>query len=185
MATFICDHELFHHYSEAKKLHLVMANCWFCGINLRFCAYNVQLLVQIPFCTDRDARNSPYVCFIWVFFLELEISASELDNGTLACCGHVISVSIKFHSYFYRQPFLFSSQMKRQYGSNFGIAFCILATILFVSVKVHLAKKARYSRPGSVADLVRRGQLRSDRRGMYDPDLYFLACLWLCSSNDI
>ncbi|XP_058220519.1 protein MULTIPLE CHLOROPLAST DIVISION SITE 1-like isoform X4 [Rhododendron vialii] len=63
-------------------------------------------------------------------------------------------------------------QMKRQPGSNFAIVFCILATILFISVRVHMAKKARYSRPGSVADLVRRGQLRSDRRGISTPLKY-------------
>ncbi|XP_058220516.1 protein MULTIPLE CHLOROPLAST DIVISION SITE 1-like isoform X2 [Rhododendron vialii] len=62
--------------------------------------------------------------------------------------------------------------MKRQPGSNFAIVFCILATILFISVRVHMAKKARYSRPGSVADLVRRGQLRSDRRGISTPLKY-------------
>ncbi|KAG5542728.1 hypothetical protein RHGRI_015744 [Rhododendron griersonianum] len=62
--------------------------------------------------------------------------------------------------------------MKRQPGSNFAIAFCILATILFISVRVHMAKKARHSRPGSVADLVRRGQLRSDRRGISTPLKY-------------
>lgn len=152
-------------------------------INLRFCACNVQLRVQILFCTNRDARNSPYVCFIWVFFLELEISASKLDNGTLVCCEHVISVSISLVYTFIVSHLFFSSQMKRQPGSNFAIVFCILATILFISVRVHMAKKARHSRPGSVADLVRRGQLRSDRRGMYDPDLYFLACLYLCSSE--
>lgn len=62
--------------------------------------------------------------------------------------------------------------MKRQPGSNFAVGVFILATILFISLKAHMVKKARYSRPGSVADLVRRGQLRSDRRGISTPLMY-------------
>ncbi|KAK9270671.1 hypothetical protein L1049_026253 [Liquidambar formosana] len=43
---------------------------------------------------------------------------------------------------------------------------------LVISVRVYMASKSRYSRPGSVADLVRRGQLRSDRRGISRPLKY-------------
>jgi len=62
--------------------------------------------------------------------------------------------------------------MKRQPETNFAVGACILATILFISLRAHMVKKARYSRPGSVADLVRRGQLRSDRRGISTPLMY-------------
>ncbi|GFY86317.1 multiple chloroplast division site 1 [Actinidia rufa] len=62
--------------------------------------------------------------------------------------------------------------MKRQSGGNFAIGLCILATILVISVRIYMAKKSRNSRPGSVADLVRRGQLRSDRRGISTPLKY-------------
>lgn len=79
---------------------------------------------------------------------------------------------------------LFSSQMKRQPGNNFAVGACILATILFISLRAHMVKKARYSRPGSVADLVRRGQLRSDRRGMYDPHLHILLVLFCVILKD-
>lgn len=62
--------------------------------------------------------------------------------------------------------------MKRQSGTNFAIGLCILATILVIAVRVYVVKKSRYSHPGSVADLVRRGQLRSDRRGISAPLKY-------------
>lgn len=62
--------------------------------------------------------------------------------------------------------------MKRQSGTNFAIGLCILATILVIAVRVYVVKKSTYSHPGSVADLVRRGQLRSDRRGISAPLKY-------------
>jgi hypothetical protein len=53
---------------------------------------------------------------------------------------------------------------------NFAIGLCIATAFLVIIVRVYAARKLKYSRPGSVADLVRRGQLRSDRRGMYEPN---------------
>ena len=75
--------------------------------------------------------------------------------------------------------------MKRGAGSNFVIWLCIATAFLVVSVRVYMVRKSRPSRPGSVADLVRRGQLRSDRRGMYDfnPQCFLLlsSALFLCT----
>ncbi|XVF35799.1 hypothetical protein REPUB_Repub19eG0001700 [Reevesia pubescens] len=48
------------------------------------------------------------------------------------------------------------------------MGLCIAIAIMVVTVRAYVARKSRQSCPGSVADLVRRGQLRSDRRGMYD-----------------
>lgn len=48
------------------------------------------------------------------------------------------------------------------------IWLCVATAFLLIAVRVYVVRKSRYNRPGSVADLVRRGQLRSDRRGMYD-----------------
>ena len=54
-------------------------------------------------------------------------------------------------------------------GSSFAIGFVIAATFLVLALRIYVSRKSRDSRPpGSIADLVRRGQLRSDRRGMYD-----------------
>ncbi|KAK9071835.1 hypothetical protein SSX86_008264 [Deinandra increscens subsp. villosa] len=63
--------------------------------------------------------------------------------------------------------------VKSSPGSVFMLGFCIATTVLIVAVRVYVARKLSYKRPGSVADLVRRGQLNSDRRGisklvMYD-----------------
>lgn len=66
-------------------------------------------------------------------------------------------------------------QIKRSPHSKFALGFCIAATVLIVAVRAYVARKPKYQRQGSVADLVRRGQLNSDRRGMYDsnPFLHF------------
>ncbi|KAI9398795.1 hypothetical protein POPTR_002G006300v4 [Populus trichocarpa] len=62
--------------------------------------------------------------------------------------------------------------MRRASGSNFVIWLCVATAFLVVAVRVYVVRKLRQSRPGSVADLVRRGQLRSDRRGISSPLKY-------------
>lgn len=63
--------------------------------------------------------------------------------------------------------------MRRQVGSSFAIGFVIAATFLVLAVRIYASRKSRDSRPpGSIADLVRRGQLRSDRRGITRPLKY-------------
>lgn len=58
-------------------------------------------------------------------------------------------------------------------GRNITIGVCIVASLVVILVRGFAARKSRDSRPpGSVADLVRRGQLKSDRRGMYDTNLH-------------
>lgn len=57
-------------------------------------------------------------------------------------------------------------QIKRNSGSKFAIALYVAFAFLVITARqIMLKKKNHYQ--GSVADLVRRGQLRSDRRGMY------------------
>ncbi|XP_015884126.1 protein MULTIPLE CHLOROPLAST DIVISION SITE 1 [Ziziphus jujuba] len=62
--------------------------------------------------------------------------------------------------------------MRQRMGSHFAIGICIATAFLVMAVRVYMVRKSRYSRPGSVADLVRRGQLRSDRRGISRPLKY-------------
>ncbi|KAK4744425.1 hypothetical protein SAY87_010737 [Trapa incisa] len=62
--------------------------------------------------------------------------------------------------------------IKRNPGANFVIGFCMATAIFFIIGRVYAARKALYDPPGSVADLVRRGQLRSDRRGISKPLKY-------------
>ncbi|XP_073053192.1 LOW QUALITY PROTEIN: protein MULTIPLE CHLOROPLAST DIVISION SITE 1-like [Primulina eburnea] len=57
-------------------------------------------------------------------------------------------------------------------GMNITIGLCIVATMLIVVVRGYTARKSRNSRSGSLADLVRRGQLKSDRRGISTPLKY-------------
>lgn len=56
--------------------------------------------------------------------------------------------------------------------AKFALGFCIAASLLIVAVRVYVARKLRHKRPGSVADLVRRGQLNSDRRGISKAVMY-------------
>lgn len=62
--------------------------------------------------------------------------------------------------------------VKNSPRSKFALGFCIAATLLIVAVRVYVARKLRYKRTGSVADLVRRGQLNSDRRGISKTPMY-------------
>ncbi|KAL5845498.1 hypothetical protein ACOSQ4_011456 [Xanthoceras sorbifolium] len=62
--------------------------------------------------------------------------------------------------------------MKRYGGRNIAIGLCFAAAFLVIAVRAFVARKSRHKHPGSVADLVRRGQLRSDRRGISRPLKY-------------
>lgn len=64
-------------------------------------------------------------------------------------------------------PFL----LNRNAGNNFAIWVCVAVVVLVVAVRVRVMSRKK-ERPGSVADLVRRGQLRSDRRGISRPLKY-------------
>ncbi|KAI7736295.1 hypothetical protein M8C21_003465, partial [Ambrosia artemisiifolia] len=67
-------------------------------------------------------------------------------------------------------PLLFL--VKRSPSSIYMLGFCIATTVLIAAVRLYVERKSRYKRPGSVADLVRRGQLNSDRRGISKPVMY-------------
>ncbi|XP_055820242.1 protein MULTIPLE CHLOROPLAST DIVISION SITE 1 isoform X2 [Solanum dulcamara] len=62
--------------------------------------------------------------------------------------------------------------VKKHSGASVAIALSIMVTMLVIMVRSYVAKRSRRNRPGSVADLVRRGQLRSDRRGISNPLKY-------------
>ncbi|KAK9129195.1 hypothetical protein Sjap_009682 [Stephania japonica] len=62
--------------------------------------------------------------------------------------------------------------MKRHVGTNFATGLCVAVTVLVFVVRGYLIRKARSNYHGSVADLVKRGQLRSDRRGISKPLKY-------------
>lgn len=65
-----------------------------------------------------------------------------------------------------------NDQMRQREGFDLAIGLCIATAFVVIAVRVFVVRKSKYDRPGSVADLVRRGQLRSDRRGMYDFNPY-------------
>lgn len=64
--------------------------------------------------------------------------------------------------------------MNKCTGNGLAIGICIVTACLAIVARVYLMGKSRNNHSGSVADLVRRGQLRSDRRGMYDLNLWKL-----------
>ncbi|KAJ4963723.1 hypothetical protein NE237_023662 [Protea cynaroides] len=67
-------------------------------------------------------------------------------------------------------PIIFS--MKRRIGTNVTVGLCLAIAFLMITVRRYLATKSRHNQHGSVADLVKRGQLRSDRRGISRPLKY-------------
>ncbi|XP_030480069.2 protein MULTIPLE CHLOROPLAST DIVISION SITE 1 [Cannabis sativa] len=73
-------------------------------------------------------------------------------------------------------PILMRQQQQVVGESNFAIiGFCVATTFLVLAVKIFMVMKSRrenHHHAGSVADLVRRGQLRSDRRGITRPLKY-------------
>lgn len=62
--------------------------------------------------------------------------------------------------------------MKRNSGVRLALGLGIATTILVMLVKGYMARKNMNTRPGSVADLFRRGQLKSDKRGISSPLKY-------------
>ncbi|XP_022135712.1 protein MULTIPLE CHLOROPLAST DIVISION SITE 1 [Momordica charantia] len=62
--------------------------------------------------------------------------------------------------------------MSKCTGNGLAIGFCVATACLAIIARVYLMGKSRNSHSGSVADLVRRGQLRSDRRGISKPLKY-------------
>lgn len=101
-----------------------------------------------------------------------KVRVSSVETlGTFKILSRVIASKEVNFGYFCRNltEFFLCAQMNRYGGSNLAIGLCIATAFLVIAVRGYAGRKARYSRPGSVADLVRRGQLRSDRRGMYDP----------------
>ncbi|TMW86124.1 hypothetical protein EJD97_021917 [Solanum chilense] len=62
--------------------------------------------------------------------------------------------------------------VKKHSGVSLAIALSTMVTLLVIILRSYVAKRSKPNRPGSVADLVRRGQLRSDRRGISNPLKY-------------
>lgn len=62
--------------------------------------------------------------------------------------------------------------MNKCTGNGLAIGICIVTACLAIVARVYLMGKSRNNHSGSVADLVRRGQLRSDRRGISKPLKY-------------
>eukprot|EP00268_Persea_americana_P064460 TRINITY_DN8487_c0_g2_i2.p1 TRINITY_DN8487_c0_g2~~TRINITY_DN8487_c0_g2_i2.p1 ORF type:complete len:330 (+),score=53.49 TRINITY_DN8487_c0_g2_i2:132-1121(+) len=62
--------------------------------------------------------------------------------------------------------------MRKHIGKNFAIGLFITIAFLVIAVRQVLSRRTRYNQQGSVADLVKRGQLRSDRRGISSPLKY-------------
>lgn len=58
-------------------------------------------------------------------------------------------------------------QMKGNAGPRIAVGVFLALTFVLIIVRETMARKARQSQHGSVADLVRRGQLKSHRRGVY------------------
>ncbi|XP_026394754.1 protein MULTIPLE CHLOROPLAST DIVISION SITE 1-like [Papaver somniferum] len=63
-------------------------------------------------------------------------------------------------------------EIKRQIRTNHVAIWCVVISFSLIAVRDYINRKSRNSHHGSVADLVKRGQLRSDRRGISGPLKY-------------
>ncbi|CAN1322652.1 Protein MULTIPLE CHLOROPLAST DIVISION SITE 1 [Linum perenne] len=107
-------------------------------------------------------------------------SVSSADGGSTDSPGEIVksdnlndtpdskrSIIPKFQeAVSHLTPFVYS--MRTRVGGNYVVWLCTATALLFIAVRVIIGvtRKPKHSRPGTVADLVRRGQLRSDRRGI-------------------
>ncbi|KAF5203810.1 Multiple chloroplast division site [Thalictrum thalictroides] len=67
-------------------------------------------------------------------------------------------------------PILFG--MKKHISTNVAVGLCLAIAFVVISIREYLIRKSRSNHHGSVEDLVKRGQLRSDRRGISRPLKY-------------
>ncbi|XP_031270196.1 protein MULTIPLE CHLOROPLAST DIVISION SITE 1 [Pistacia vera] len=106
---------------------------------------------------------------------ELRAVSSDGDHPvkteSVAVAGHSKRPVAKFHEIVSSLPHV-AFVMKKNAGSSFAIGLFFATAFLVIVVRVYMSRKSRHSPPGSVADLVRRGQLRSDRRGISRPLKY-------------
>lgn len=58
-------------------------------------------------------------------------------------------------------------QTRRNIGPNFVTGFCLGIAVLAAVARQVIIRRQDHDNRGSVADLVRRGQLKSGQRGMY------------------
>jgi hypothetical protein len=58
-------------------------------------------------------------------------------------------------------------QIRRNIGPNFVAGFCLGIAVLAAVARQVIIRSREHDNRGSVADLVRRGQLKSGQRGMY------------------
>ncbi|MED6183566.1 sister chromatid cohesion protein 1, variant 2 [Stylosanthes scabra] len=101
---------------------------------------------------------------------------SLITTRTNQLTQHSINSVSKFQNRLFtsiRNPPL-SFLVNGESGMKHPIWVCVAVLVLFVGVRAFAERlfSRRNHRPGSVADLVRRGQLRSDRRGISRPLKY-------------
>ncbi|KAL3022451.1 hypothetical protein AAZX31_04G014500 [Glycine max] len=96
---------------------------------------------------------------------------SNWRSGTQQLKHDSINSITKFHHQLVNSVAIPPFLLNRNGGGNFPIWVCVAVVVLVVAVRVRVVSRKK-ERPGSVADLVRRGQLRSDRRGISRPLKY-------------
>ncbi|KAH6778268.1 multiple chloroplast division site 1 [Perilla frutescens var. hirtella] len=127
-----------------------------CTYGNRRVRYRKLVVKAVESDVDRQPRHNVVV-----------VEKSEEDNAEKP----QQNVVAKLHESIGSLP-VFAFSVGKLSGMNFTIGLCIVATMLVVVVRGYASKKSSDNRPGSVADLVRRGQLRSDRRGISTPLKY-------------
>ncbi|XP_058785575.1 protein MULTIPLE CHLOROPLAST DIVISION SITE 1 [Vicia villosa] len=89
----------------------------------------------------------------------------EVLSRTQQLKQHCITSVSQFHRQLVTSIPMPQFLVNRKIGSNLPIWACVVAVMILVASLRRIFSRKK-ERPGSVADLVRRGQLRSDRRGI-------------------
>ncbi|KAE9586661.1 putative protein MULTIPLE CHLOROPLAST DIVISION SITE 1 [Lupinus albus] len=104
--------------------------------------------------------------------IRIRISNSGISKFSTQQLKQRLTISIsKFHHQLVTSNLLPLPSLQLN-GSKFPIWVCVAVVVLVATMRELFSRTRRKEIPGSVADLVRRGQLRSDRRGISRPLKY-------------
>ncbi|GER49695.1 multiple chloroplast division site 1 [Striga asiatica] len=137
-------------------------NCANCNRRVRF---RKLVARAVDSGEDRSLQND-----VVVVKLERDNAKKPLENVVAKLRESVGTLPVLVSSC--RELMIVPPLTGRLSGMNLSVGLCIVATILAVVAKGFMGRKTSDNRSGTVADLVRRGQLRSDRRGISTPLKY-------------
>ncbi|KAK7283475.1 hypothetical protein RIF29_13016 [Crotalaria pallida] len=130
--------------------------------------FHPRLLSIPPSCISSSSSSNHRIHIRTRIRIICGISNSGISKGTQQLKQQFMNSISKFRHQLVTSPPI----LPLMNGSKLPIWVCVAVVVLVAAFRVVLSITRRKERPGSVADLVRRGQLRSDRRGISRPLKY-------------